>query len=91
MKLLLSLAIPVALFALTACGPDSELVASGKIHVCGMQALEAQLEANPGDADLLSQLADKAGMLEAVIDTADEGDRADLSAAIQAAVAEGCD
>lgn len=93
MKERLSLVIGalLAIGLASGCGPDAELVASGKAHACAMQALEAQLEASPGDADLLAQLEDKSGLLQAVIETADPGDQADLQAAIQQAVAEGCD
>ena len=80
-----------ALLTLAACGPDSILVESGKRHGCNIAALEAQIAANPTDESLQAELLDTNGMLVAVIDTADEGDRADLQAAIQEAVAAGCD
>jgi len=77
---------------LSACGPDSGLVANGKIHSCDMIALQALLQANPTDTDLQEQLLRKREFLNAVIETSDEGDRAALEEAIQAAVlSEGCD
>ena len=89
MKVLLSLF--ATLFMLCACGPDSDLVASGKIHSCDMIALQAQLQANPTDTGLQAQLREKGELLNMVIQSSGEGDRAALHEAIQAAVAEGCD
>ena len=75
---------------LAACGPDAELVASGKIHSCTMASLQQQLQANPEDQGLQTQLREASELLQAVIESADEGDRADLQAAIHEAVAAGC-
>ena len=85
--------IIVALFALlmlAACGPDRELVASGKAHRCEIQALQARLQANPQDQAAQAQLTERRELLQAVVETADQGDRAALEAAIQRAVDEGC-
>ena len=75
---------------LGACGPDSELVASGKAHACNLKKAAAELEKGPENADLQKKVKEHADLLKAVIDTADEGKRADLEAAIKAAVEKGC-
>ena len=87
MKTLLSF---VVLLSLSACGPDAELVASGKAHVCALQELQARAQANPGDPGLAGQMAQRADFLEAVINSAPEGSRSALQEAINAAAVEGC-
>jgi hypothetical protein len=84
------LVISIALLLLGACGPDSELVASGKAHSCQIRAAQARLQANPQDVAAQNELRERAALLRTVIDTADPGDRAALEAAIQTAVSEGC-
>lgn len=88
-RLTFALALAGALSTL-GCGPDAELVASGKAHECAMQAARAQLEANPNDTAAQEALRERSELLQAVIGTAGEGERADLEAAIHAAAAEGC-
>lgn len=90
MRILCAVVAICALFAV-GCGPDSELVASGKNHKCKLQELSKKLAAEPGNAKLQEEIKSVSGDLQAVIETADEGKRADLQAAIDKAFAEGCD
>ncbi len=79
-----------SLLATAACGPDPILVESGKTHSCNQMKASKALAAKPGDADLAKQVKEHADRLRLVIETADEGKRAALQAAIAKAVAEGC-
>jgi hypothetical protein len=76
---------------LAACGPDAELVKSGKIHTCNMQKANEGLKEKPDDADLAAQAKEASELLDTVIETAPEGQREALKAAIAQAVAKGCD
>ena len=84
-------AFVIALLSLAACGPDADLVASGKAHSCRLQQATRALAKNPEDATLAAEVKDATDMLQTVIDTADEGKRAELGKAIAAEVANGCD
>lgn len=75
----------------TACGPDAELVASGKIHTCNLKKAVDALAADPENAELKSKMESHKGLLDAVVGTADEGGRAALKAAIDEAAKAGCD
>lgn len=88
---IVSLLLAVASLSLVGCGPDSDLVASGKNHACTLAALTVQLEAEPKNEELQAQVQESAAFLQSVVESAGEGDRADLEAAIRDAVAEGCD
>jgi len=72
------------------CGPDSELVANGKIHKCKLVELAKKLEAEPANTQVQKEIKETNEFLQAVISTADEGKRAALEEAINKAVAEGC-
>jgi hypothetical protein len=76
---------------LVGCGPDQELVASGKAHKCKLQELSKKLKDDPTNTKVAEEIATTSRYLTTVIETADEGKRADLSAAIDKAFAEGCD
>ena len=84
-------ALTIALLSLAACGPDSELVASGKAHSCRLQLSTKQLAQTPEDAALAADVREATELLQAVIDTVDEGKRSELGKAIAAEVAKGCD
>ncbi|GEM_PF-1952855 len=90
MRKLLSVLAIVGLFISTGCGPDSELVASGKNHKCKAAELTKKLEADPNNAALKKELLETAEFLKSVIDSAPQGDRAKLAEAIDKAFAEGC-
>ena len=81
----------IALLSLAACGPDAELVASGKAHSCRLQEATKQLAENPEDAALAADVKEATELLQAVIDTVDESKRSELGKAIAAEVAQGCD
>ena len=85
--------LSVIAFMAGCSGVDSELVASGKIHACKLAELEKQSgEEDPAKmAALTAEKIETATLLTAVIETADEGDRSALGAAIKEAVSEGCD
>ena len=68
---------------LFSCGPDSELVASGVHHSCALKEITAKVKSDPTNPELLEQLKEKANLLQAVIETADEGSREALRKAIQ--------
>ena len=87
---LAALAAVAGMSLLGACGPDSELVASGRIHSCHMKALQTRIQANPQDTAATAELLDRAALLKAVVETAAPGKRAQLEVAIQKAVAKGC-
>ncbi len=72
------------------CGPDSELVASGKIHKCKLADLATKLQAEPGNVKIQAEIKTVSDDLQAVINTADEGKRAELEQAINEAFAKGC-
>ncbi len=89
MKTLLFAATALMLFA---CGPDADLLSSGTRHACNIRDFTAQLAADPGNESIQESLSESAAFLEINIDQAGEGNRAEMQAAIQAAVAEGaCD
>lgn len=90
MRILGALVVLCALLAL-GCGPDSELVASGKNHKCKLQALAGKLEAEPGNAEIQEEIKMVADDLRAVIETADDEKRPALQDAIDKAYAAGCD
>lgn len=77
--------------ALAACGPDGDLVASGAAHSCRLQSATKKLAENPEDAALAAEVKEATELLQAVIDTAEEGKRSELGKAIAAKVAKGCD
>jgi len=79
-----------ALCTLAACGPDPDLVASGKAHSCRVQKATKQLAERPDDDALAAEVREATELLQTVIDTADQGDRAELGKAIAAEVAKGC-
>ncbi len=89
MRILCAVVMVCAL--LVGCGPDSELVASGKAHKCKLQELSKKLGEDPTNAEVAKEIKSVTGYLTTVIETADEGKRADLQAAIDKAFAEGCD
>lgn len=76
--------------ALGACGPDGELVASGAAHGCRLEVATNKLAENPEDAALAAEVKEATELLQAVIDSADEGERSKLGKAIAAKVAKGC-
>ena len=80
-----------ASFLLAACGPDAELVASGKAHSCRLQQATKKLAENPEDASLAATVKDATELLQAVIDTVDESKRSELGKAIATEVAKGCE
>jgi hypothetical protein len=84
-------AVFVVCALLMGCGPDSELVASGKAHKCKLQELSKKLKDDPANAEVAAEIKTVSGYLTAVIESAEEGKRADLTAAIDKAFAEGCD
>jgi hypothetical protein len=81
----------IGLLALAACGPDGDLVSSGAAHSCRLQQATKKLAENPEDATLAAEVKEATELLQAVIDTADEGKRSELGKAIAAEVAKGCD
>lgn len=72
------------------CGPDQDLVNSGVIHSCKIKELEKQLEEDPTNEELQSELKSTEGFLESVINSAKEGGRAELEEAIEQG-AENCE
>ena len=87
-----ALLFAVALVTLLACGPDADLLSSGTRHACNIQDFTAQLAADPGNESIQAQLSESAAFLEINIDQAGEGNRAEMQAAIEEAVAGGaCD
>ena len=82
--------IAICALLVVGCGPDPDLVASGKIHSCKLAEATVQLQADPTNAALQKEVNDRASFLQTVVETADEGSRAALQEAITAAVAEGC-
>jgi len=90
MRILCAL-VAVCALLVVGCGPDSDLVASGKNHKCKLEALSKKLKADPTDAKVQAELKTTSEYLQAVIETADEGKRAALQGAIDKAFAEGCD
>lgn len=78
------------MLVLAACGPDGELVASGAAHSCRLQSATKKLVENPDDPALVAEVKDATALLQAVIDSADEGKRSALGKAIAAKVSEGC-
>ena len=81
----------LGLVSVMGCGPDPELVANGKQHACTILDLQSKLKEKPDDQKLKDKLKYTSGDLKAVIETADEGDRASLEKAIQEAAKEGCE
>lgn len=67
---------------LISCGPDSELVASGKSHSCKIRELSKQLEADPGNPEIMEEIARYSRYLKIVIESAGEGGQAELEEAI---------
>jgi predicted lipid-binding transport protein (Tim44 family) len=84
------LGLGLVAFSLLGCGPDADLVASGKAHSCRLQNATRELADKPGDAALAADVKEATELLQTVIDSADEGERAALGKAIAAAVADGC-
>lgn len=81
----------LALLSLAACGPDAELVASGKAHSCRLQKATRQLVKTPTNDALITEVRESTVFLQSVIDSAGDGNRAELGKAIAGAVAKGCD
>ena len=86
--LLFTCVVVMAWFA-GGCGPDAELVANGVIHQCELKRIEAELANDPANAALLAEQLDRAALFASVIETAPEGQRAALTEAIAARVADG--
>lgn len=68
---------------LLACGPDSDLVASGVHHTCAIKELQTKMAADPMNEELKNEFTRTVGFLESVIKSADEADREELRKAIQ--------
>ncbi len=83
--------LSLTLLSLAACGPDADLIASGKAHSCRLQKATAGLARTPHDEALSAEVREATKLLQAVIETADEGKRAQLGKAIADAVSEGCE
>ena len=76
---------------LVACGPDADLVRSGKAHQCTLSKLKAQLAEKPQDPKIQEEIKSTTGLYETVIQSAGEGKKEALEKAIAAAVKDdGC-
>jgi len=81
MKKPLFAAFVLAIF-MTSCGPDSILVESGKTHSCKLKELQEKMDADPSNVELQNEFKETTQLLNAVIETADEGDQEALKNAI---------
>ena len=90
MMLMREFGLATLLLSLVGCGPDADLVASGKAHSCRLQNATRALAEAPSDEALAADVKEATELLQAVIDSADEGERAELGKSIAAAVAQGC-
>lgn len=90
MRVLLAV-VALCAFMFAGCGPDAELVASGKAHKCKLLELAKKVQAEPTNTEVQAQIKTTTEDYMAVVETAEEGKRADLEAAINEAVAKGCE
>lgn len=65
------------------CGPDADLVRSGVAHRCEMDRINAELNEDMHNEELLRELAERGELFEAVIGSEDEGKQAALRERIQ--------
>lgn len=61
---------------ISGCGPDQELVASGKVHLQDIQRLQSQLEDAPNDEKLKEELRNSCIYYREIISYAGEGAKA---------------
>ena len=89
-KSVLVLSAVVIGLAFTSCGPDSELVASGKVHSCKLKELAEKMKTDPDNAELQEEFIQTGKFLQTVVESAGEGNEEAMREAINAA-AENCD
>jgi hypothetical protein len=84
--------IPVIATLLCGCnGVDSDLLASGKNHQCNIDRVTELLNEDPDNKELQKELEEYKGYYETIIDSAKDGAKSNLEAAIQEAAKTGCD
>ncbi len=89
-KILVPVVTAALACSLSACGPDKELVKSGKDHTCALEELAKKLKADPGNQKLHEEIRERSVDLKVVIGSAGEGKQAALKEAIANEVAKGC-
>jgi len=85
MKKIVFCSLAALTLSAVSCGLDPDLIASGKENSCKVKEITKQLEADPGNPELQTELERYSSYLEINIENAGEGNKAAMQEAIKEA------